>query len=54
MLLFFFHFIYLFLAVVGLCCCAGFSLAVMSGSYPLVAVRRLLIAVAALVVHHAL
>ena len=46
--------IYLFLAVLGLCCCAGFSLAVMSRSYSLVAVRRLLIAVASLAVDHAL
>ena len=28
---------YLFLAVLGLCCCAGLSLTVMSGGYSLVA-----------------
>ena len=37
-------FICLFLAVLGLCCCTGFSLAAASGVYPLVAVHRLLIA----------
>ena len=37
------HFKFLFLAV---CCCSGFSLAVANGSYSLVAVCRLLIAVA--------
>ena len=40
--------VYLFLAVLGLCCCSGFSLAVASRGYALVAVSRL-IAVAFLV-----
>ena len=39
-------FIHLFLAVLGLCCCAGFSLVVMTRGYSLVALCRLLIAVA--------
>ena len=39
-------FINLFLAVLGFCCCSGFSLVAASGSYSLVAVRGLLIAVA--------
>ena len=37
-----FSFISLFLAVLGLCCCAGFSL-VVSSSYSLVAARGLLL-----------
>ena len=37
--------IYLFLAVLGLCCCADFSLGTKSGGSSLVAGRRLLIAV---------
>ena len=40
---------YLFLAVLGLCCCSDFSPAVESGDYSPVAVHRLLIAVASLV-----
>ena len=44
--------IYLFLAMLGLHCCSGFSLVVASGGYPLVAVLRLLIAVAFLVAEH--
>ena len=40
---FFKFFIYLFLAVLGLCCYAGFSLVVVSGSYSLVVVHTLLI-----------
>ena len=43
--------IYLFLAVLGLRCCVGFSLIVGSRGYPLVAAHRLLIAVASLVEH---
>ena len=39
-------FIYLFLAVLGLCRCVVFSLVVMSRGYSLVALCRLLIAVA--------
>ena len=40
---------YLFLAVLGLHCCTGFSLVEASGGYSLVVVRRLRIAVASLV-----
>ena len=43
---------YLFLAVLGLRCCAGFSLAVGSGACSLVAVRWLLAEVASLVAEH--
>ena len=43
-------FIYLFLAVLGLHCCAGFSLVVASGGYPLVVAHGLL--VASLVLEH--
>ena len=42
------NFIYLFLAVLGLHCCAGFSLVVATGDYSLVVVLGLLIAVASL------
>ena len=42
-------FIYLFLAVLGLHCCKGFSLVVASEGYSLAVVCRLLIAVASLV-----
>ena len=35
---FFYYFIYLFLGVLGLCCCMGFSLAVASRGYSLVTV----------------
>ena len=42
-------FVYLFLAVLGLRCCTGFSLLAASGGYSLVAMRSLLIAVASLV-----
>ena len=45
-------FIHLFLAVLGLCCCVGFSLVVASWCYSLVVVCRLLIAVASLVAEH--
>ena len=45
-------FIYLLLAVLGLRCCAGFSLAVGSGACSLVAVRWLLAEVASLVAEH--
>jgi len=41
-------FIYLLLARLGLCCWVGFSVAVASGSHSLVAMYRLLIAVASL------
>ena len=46
--------IYLFLAVLGLHCCAGFSLVAASGSCSLVAVGRHLIVVASLVAEHRL
>ena len=42
-------FIYL-LAVLGLCCCTGFSLVAVSEGYSLVVVNRLLVAVASLAV----
>ena len=48
------NFIYLFLAVLGLHCCVGFSLIVASGGHSLATVHRLLIAVASLVVEHGL
>ena len=45
--------IYLFiLAVLGLCCCSGFSLVVASGGYSRVAVLGPLIVVASLVSEH--
>ena len=47
-------FIYLFLALLGLCCCMGFSLVVPSGGYSLVAVYRASLAVASLAVEHGL
>ena len=42
------------MAVLGLHCCSGFSLAVASGGYSLGAARRLLIAVASLVAEYGL
>ena len=48
------HFIYLFLAVLGLCRCMGFSLVAASGGCSLGAVLRLLIVVASLVAEHKL
>ena len=50
------NFIYLFVAALGLHCYTGFSLAVVSRGYSLfiVAVHRLLIAVASLIVEHRL
>ena len=45
---------YLFLAVLGFCCCAGFSLVVTSRGSSLVAMCRLLIAVASLVLEQGL
>ena len=38
----------LFMAVLGLRCCGGFSLAAVHGGYPLGGVLRLLVAVASL------
>ena len=46
------NFMYLLLAVLGVHCCAGFSLVAESGGYTLVALRGFLIAVASLVVEH--
>ena len=40
---------FIYLAVLGLCCCTGFSLVVASGGYSPVAVPGLLIVVASLV-----
>ena len=40
---------YLFVAVLGLHCCTGFSLVVVRGGYSLVLAHRLLTAVASLV-----
>ena len=51
MYVFFFFLIYLFLAVLGLCCCMDFSLVAESGSNSLVVVCRLLIVMASLVKH---
>ena len=50
----FLNLIYLFLATLGLCCRVGFSLLAASGGSSLVAVSRLLIAVASLVAEHGL
>ena len=49
-----FLFLNLFLAVLDLHCCVGFSLIVASGSYSLVTMHRLLIAVFSLVAEHRL
>lgn len=46
----FYNFMYLFLAGLGLCCCAGFSLV----GYSLVAVCEPLFAVASLIADHGL
>ena len=51
---YFYLFIYLFLAVLGLHRCAGMSLVSVSGGYSLVVMRRLLIAVASLAAEHRL
>ena len=45
---------YLFMAVLGLCCCMGFSLIATDRVYSLVAVSGLLTAVASLVAEHRL
>ena len=47
-------YLFLFLAVLGLRCCAGFSLAVASGACSRIVVHRLLIAVPSLVGEHRL
>ena len=49
---FVFFFFLNFLAVLGLHCCTGFSLAAASGGYSLVAVCRLLFSVASFVAEH--
>ena len=49
-----FIFIYLLLAVLGLCCCAGFSLVAASGGFSPVVVQGLLTAMASLVGEHRL
>ena len=50
----FFKRFYLFMAVLGLCCCAGFSLVEMSRGYSTDAMLRLLISVVSLVAKHGL
>ena len=49
-----FYFIYLLLAVLGLCCCTDFSLVVASRGYSLVAVHGFLIVEASLDVEYRL
>ena len=44
----------LFLAVLGLCCCLGFSPVVASGNYSVVVMQKLLIAVVSLDAEHKL
>ena len=51
---FFNNFIYLFLTMLGLCCCAWAFSSVVSGDYSLVAVQGFFIIVASLVVEHGL
>ena len=46
------NFIYLFLHVLGLHCCGGFSLVGVSGGRSVVGMCRLLIAMASLVMEH--
>ena len=50
----FFVFVFFFWGVLGLCSCGGSSPVVASGTYSLVAVCRLLIAMASLVTEHGL
>ena len=50
----FYNAIYLFMAVLGLCCCVGFSLVAVSKSYSLVGLRGFLTVVASLVAKHGL
>ena len=45
---------HLFLAVLGLHCCVGFSLVAMSRGYSVIAIHRLLTAAASLVAEHRL
>ena len=51
---FFLMFIYLYLAVWGLCCFMGYPLVAMSGGYSPVVVHELLVVVASLIVEHRL
>ena len=44
----------LFLTVLGLCCCMGFSRVAVSGGYSLAVVHGLLISMASLVTEHGL
>ena len=46
--------LYLFLAVLGLCCCTGFALVAKSGVHALVAEDGLLTSVASLIAEHGL
>ena len=48
------NFIYLFLTILGFHCHAGFSVVAASGDYTLVAVHRLLVAMASLIAEHGL
>ena len=50
----FLHYLFKFLAVLDLCCCPCFFLVAASGGCSLLAVHRLLIAVASLVEEHRL
>ena len=45
---------FIYLAVLGLCCCTGFSLVVASGGFSLVEVHRLLVVVTSPVAEHRL
>ena len=49
-----FNYAFIYLAVLGLCCCPSFSLVVESGGYSLDMVCGLLTVVASLVVEHEL
>ena len=51
---YFFSFIFLFLTVLGLCCCESFFLGGASRGYSLAVVHKLLTAVASLVAEHGL
>ena len=53
-IMYFLDFIYLFMALLGFPCCAGFSLVAVSGSLLFVAACGLLVAVASLLMEHRL
>ena len=53
-LFFILTFIHLFLAVLGLCCCAAFSLAAVGRGFSLVVVRRFLLVLTSLIEEHRL